>query len=184
MKLQKRITTKDVTVLSMYVAIMAIMSFVPYVGYWTIGTISITTIPFIIPISGYHKGIKGIMTTSITFAVTSYLAAIEFGNIIFLDPVVAIVPRLILGILIAIIYKLLGEYKVWKLILLTALTIILNTALVTAFIFISSLYYQDAFKGSFKFWLTLIYINFIVEFFVGVALATSTSRIFKQIKKA
>ena len=174
-------TIRQLTHLSAYVAIIFILSFVPYTGYITVGTISITTIPFIIAMATYHLGFRGAITTAFTFGITSYLVALQIGSVIFVDPVVSIVPRFLLGFVIYGIYKLLGKFKTWKYVLLVSSTVIMNTVLVTTFIFISSTYYNDSFKGSFYFWLTLIYINFIVEISVAIFISIVTSHFVKRI---
>ncbi len=92
------------------------------------------------------------------------------------DPVLLIVPRIILGFLIYSICKLLGKISLWKAILLTICTVILNTTLISAFVFIVSLY-NNIFDKGFYFWISLIYVNFLIELLISIILIINCYKI-------
>lgn len=109
--------TRWLVQLAMWTALTLILAFVPFLGYITIGPFSITTvhIPVIIgavmlgPVAGAFLGlvfgITSIIQATIQMPITAFMFSpfVPFGN--FNSVIVAIVPRVLVGIFAAYIYK-------------------------------------------------------------------------------
>ena len=167
---------------SIYISIIALMSFTPWIGYIKIGPIFFTTIPVILVIATYHLGFYGSLSSSISFGLFSYLTSISINPSPLSDPILLIPSRIILGLCVYFIYKMLGNIKLWKTIILTILTIVLNTILITLFVFLVSLY-NPIFDGTIYTWLSIIYLNFIVELIFGVILIINLYSLLYYLKK-
>ena len=180
--LKKSIDVRKITFAAVYVALITTLSFIPQVGYVRIGVIAFTTIPIFIAIATYHLGLLGVLSTSFTFGILAYIMSITLSPSPIADPVLMIVPRILLGLIIFGVYKLLGELSFWKLILLANLTVIFNTILFTVFLYIVSSYRGNFFSGSLYFWITLIYINFFAELGIAIGLGILLYPITRYLK--
>ena len=102
----------------MWTALTLILAFVPYLGYITIGPFSITTvhIPVIIgaimlgpeagAFLGLVFGITSIIQATLQMPLTAFMFSpfVPFGN--FYSVIIAIVPRVLVGLAAAYIYRL------------------------------------------------------------------------------
>ena len=109
--------TRYIVQLAMWTALTLILAFVPFLGYITIGPFSITTvhIPVIIgavmlgPAAGAFLGlvfgITSIIQATLQMPVTAFMFSpfVPFGN--FCSVIIAIVPRVLVGVAAAYIYK-------------------------------------------------------------------------------
>lgn len=182
--MKKQLTVYNVAYLSVYVALMIALTFIPYTGYITIGPVAITTIPVFISIATWHLGWLGGITTSLTFGIGSYLAALVFGGPLFINyPEIAIVPRFLLGIFISFTVQLLGKIKFWKVTLTSGLAVLGNTMFVTAWYFLMKEYRNADDLGTFKVWIYAIYVNFFVEFGVGLFIGIATYKLTVYLKQ-
>ncbi|AKA50148.1 hypothetical protein VO56_02785 [Mycoplasmopsis gallinacea] len=160
---------RKITYLSIYFAIVLLLSLVPNLGYISLGDISITFAPIIIIIGCYHLEKLG---ASIGFMIGlgSFIAALVFGRILFVFPDISIISRLLLGIIVYLIIKVLGKPKLWKTAIIGMATPLLNTFLVSAFILIHNEISDLNIGLTVKGWLTLIWINATAEFiFITIA---------------
>ncbi|MBR5473742.1 MAG: hypothetical protein IKU82_07125 [Clostridia bacterium] len=104
-------TTIRITLLAMFTAIIAAMTFTPYIGYITIPSmLSITTIHIIVVIAAIvmNNFIDGAIIGAV-WGITCLLYAMYNGTAdaaIFLDPKISIVPRILVGVLIVAFYRL------------------------------------------------------------------------------
>lgn len=162
--------SRDIAFLAMYVALFSILSFVPYTGFIKVNVISITTIPVFLSLASYHLKFKGSMISSISFGFFSYIASITINPSILADPVILIVPRIILGFTLYLILKSLGSINLWKFIFLSLMSVICNTILLSSFVFIVSTY-KDIYRESLRAWVLLIYINFLIEIAITITLS-------------
>lgn len=167
---------------------MIILTFVPYTGFMSIGIISFTIIPVVIAFATYHQKLAGAILTSILFGLGSFILAMAgiTHSILFTRPEIAILPRVILGLLVWAISLLLGTLKFWKFVLLTVCTVLLNTSLVTGFMFMTSLYdaqVRDVAKTLWL-WLALIWLNFTFEISVAVILSFGLFFVLKGLLKS
>ena len=107
---------KDLTLMGLLTAVLLVMSFTP-VGFLTIGPLASTLNMIPVAIGAVALGPKGGAILGAVFGITSFLQCIGIGGtspmgvILFeINPVLAFVqrflPRLIMGVLTAYIYKL------------------------------------------------------------------------------
>ena len=180
-----KISIQEIATLAIYLSVMLVLTFVPYTGYLNIGPIAITLLPVFISIATWHAGWKGGMVTSLAFGFGSYFKSLAgMGSPLFINfPELAIVPRILMGIAMGLIVKSLGEIKVWKTVLTGGLAVLLNTLFVTAWYFFMKFYRDQSDLKTFSVWMYLIYVNFLVELSVGIALGLVTSKLTKYLRK-
>ncbi|WP_406613799.1 hypothetical protein ACJA23_02765 [Mycoplasma corogypsi] len=176
-----KISVRNMAYLGLYVSIIMLLTFVPNTGYINIGPIAIALIFSVILVMTYHLGLLGIMVGCLTIGVLSYIGSLVFGAILFSLPDVAIVPRVLIFIPLALFYvfviKKTGP-KYWINFIFGALIAFSNTFFVSAYLqFRNSVTeYGTIHKivGDIKTWIILIWVNALVEFlaigFVGALL--------------
>ncbi len=94
---------KGIALLSLLVIAMAI---IPYTGYISYGGVNITTIHIVVAIASIVYGKKGAIATGTVWGIMSYVRAWIYADSsapIFLDPLVSIMPRVLLGIFVGIL---------------------------------------------------------------------------------
>lgn len=116
MKSIHRQTPKRLVLLSMFIAIIIVQSMVPFLGYVTIGVVSITLIQLTVAISAILLGNRaGLMTgfawglLSFTRSWTSPSSPLE--ALMFHNPFIAILPRILVGLLAGIAYNVVSKRK-------------------------------------------------------------------------
>ena len=113
--MNKNFKTKELTLMGLLTAVLLVMSFTP-IGYLTIGPLAITLNMIPVAIGAIALGPRGGAVLGAVFGITSFLQCIGIGGsspmgvILFeINPALAFVqrflPRLIMGILTAYIYK-------------------------------------------------------------------------------
>lgn len=114
--MNKNFKPKELTLMGLLTAVLLVMSFTP-IGFLTIGPLAITLNMIPVAIGAVALGPKGGAVLGAVFGITSFLQCIGIGGtspmgvILFeINPVLAFVqrflPRLIMGVLTAYIYKL------------------------------------------------------------------------------
>ena len=175
--------TKNIVNISIYFAIVFLLTFIPYTGYIRVFIFDFTTIPAIIGISIWHLGLKGAISTSLSFGIGSLITSYStLPNPIFEDPLVSVLPRLLMGISLFLIFFFIRSRKFWSFILLLTLCPILNTFFVSIFIFIAQTY-SSTFKGGFVYFISLIYINMIIEISIALIISLSTFSLANHLYK-
>ena len=140
------VVTKIVTY-AIIIAIIAVMSFVPQVGYITIGVnfISITTIHIAVLVIAWIFGWKEAVVAGLTFGVLSLTKAIAFPNTVgdpaFQNPLVSVLPRLMFGFLAGITFDLLRlvrrpSIRFWLDVIFSIVLTLLHTTMVLTMYFI------------------------------------------------
>jgi len=87
---------------AMFIAILAIFAFVPFLGFIQIGPISFTTIPIIVFVGAYIFGWKRGLIYGFMFGVFSLIKAFSFPGTIdyyFINPLISVLPRALFGLL-------------------------------------------------------------------------------------
>jgi uncharacterized membrane protein len=105
----------EMTFLAMFIAIIAVMSFVPWLGFITIGGVAITIIHIPVLIGAIFGGKKVGIILATTFGVFSMIRAFmtpDAFNVFFQNPLVSILPRFLFGVSIWYIYT--GLYRFLK----------------------------------------------------------------------
>ncbi len=92
---------KEMAYLAIFTSLIILMTFVPFIGYITIGIFSITTIPLVVITGTIILGLKGGIWLSLMFGVFSLIRATMPGTIadpMFLNPLISILPRILFGV--------------------------------------------------------------------------------------
>lgn len=99
---------RELTILAMFIAIVAVMGFVPGLGFITIAGVSQTIIHIPVLIGGVLLGKKNAVILGLAFGVVSFFRALtSVGfDFLFVFPWVSILPRLAFGFLIVPVYGL------------------------------------------------------------------------------
>lgn len=163
---------KKIAYCSIYIAIIATMSFVPFIGYISIGPVAITIIPIAVVIATLHMGFIGALTSSLAMGVCSLIASFVFGDPLqaFYWPDISVLPRFLMGMGVYLICRIIGKMNLWKASIVGILGAFLNTLFVTAFLFLHNEFHKINLPGDFIWWIYAIYINALVEISVtGVA---------------
>lgn len=98
---------REMTVTAMFTAIVAIMSFVPWLGFITVGGVAITLIHIPVLIGGIFGGKRVAIFLATAFGTFSMMRAFmtpDAFNVFFQNPLVAILPRFLFGVSIWYIY--------------------------------------------------------------------------------
>jgi uncharacterized membrane protein len=97
----------EMTTIAMFSAIIAIMSFVPWLGYITIGGVAVTLIHIPVLIGGIIGGRRVAITLATVFGVLSMIRSFitpDALNIFFQNPLVSVLPRILFGIALWYVY--------------------------------------------------------------------------------
>lgn len=179
----------QMTTLALLIALIGLMTFTPNFGYIQTGLFSITTIHIPVIIGSAILGPLGGLVLGLTWGITSYLYALTLGTIeamIFLNPMVSIVPRILVGLIISYSSLALKNVKMndWLRYALSAfIGTISNTILVLSAIFI----FESAGLISFNQALSTIYTivistNGLLELFSAVFLVPSVVTAIKKVR--
>lgn len=184
--------------LAMLSAIVIVMTFVPYVGYINYGALSITLIHIPVIIGACTLGIKGGGVLGSVWGISCIIKAIiappsVLDGIIFKNPVIALIPRVIAGIMAGLVFSLISkrtEKKSIAAILAALVACVSNTALVMGGIYL--LYGADYgtelgiasvnFGGLTNYILAAFGINAVLEIVVGITIAVPISAALRKIR--
>ena len=126
---------RDMAYYAVFVAIIAIMTFIPSLGYITLGGISITILHVIVLLSAFTMGKKGGLVAGITMGVLCMLKAwIMPGSIYdfpFRNPLCAVLPRAIFGFVAGLVADII--YAKAKNKIVSTSLIVAASVLLTAF---------------------------------------------------
>ena len=98
--MSNRKTILHIVTAAMFIALIAIFSFVPYLGFITIGPISFTTVHIIVLLGCMLLGWKHGIIYGFFFGLFSFFQALSTAgtvNYLFVNPFVSILPRIIFG---------------------------------------------------------------------------------------
>lgn len=101
---------KEQTLLGFFVALIIVMTFVPYTGFISIGSgIAITTLHIVLIIGAITLRVRGGLIIGIAFGLSSLarvylLTPSPFEFEIFSNPLVSVLPRIVAGVIISMIY--------------------------------------------------------------------------------
>ena len=98
--------TRVLVLLSLFSAIIILMSYLPYVGYISYGTISITTLHVPVIIGGILLGpINGLILGAV-WGLTGLIKAFmtpTLEGLLFMNPLISVVPRMIVGFTVGLL---------------------------------------------------------------------------------
>ena len=118
---------------ALFAALIVVMTFTPYLGYITVGVIEITTLHIIVILSATILGAKYGALIGGVWGLTCIIRAFQLGFIPFQNPMVSLVPRVIVGVVAGLVFYALSKTKLKKPISLGAsafLATLTNTVLV------------------------------------------------------
>lgn len=129
--------TKELTLNALFIAITVVMAVIPNLGMIHLGAVSITIMHIPVIIAGIILGMRSAVINSLAFGLSSmFISATRPTmplDVFFVNPLVSVIPRLLFGISVALIYKLLLKSKL-SFALRTAITAALSTLLHTVFV--------------------------------------------------
>ncbi len=94
---------------ALFAALIVVMTFTPYLGYITVGVIEITTLHIAVIFGACVLGPKYGAVLGAVWGATCIMRAFQFGIIPFQNPMVSLLPRLIVGLVAGLVFMLLSK---------------------------------------------------------------------------
>ncbi|HZJ77540.1 MAG TPA: ECF transporter S component [Clostridia bacterium] len=188
---QKTLIMAQIGVLS---ALITVMTFVPYVGYISYGGLSITLLHIPVIIGAIVMGPKWGSVLGGVWGVTCILKAVlapptPLEGIIFRNPIIALIPRILVGLVAGLLFKYFNKGLINTSISLgftAAFATAVNTALVMGGIY---LFYSEevgistiSFGGLTKFILAAFGMNAVLEIIICIILTIPICNALRKIK--
>lgn len=141
----------DLTLDGLFIAILAILTFVPYVGFIPLGFISITIIHIPVILGAIFLGWKSGILYGTAFGLVSLLKAatspVTIMDPYFVNPAISVLPRLLFGftagILALLVFKNIINKNIKRVLL--AVVAFLATAFHTLYVFIALVLFHPEF---------------------------------------
>lgn len=131
--------TKDLTLDALFMAITIVMALVPNLGMIHLGVVSVTIMHIPVIIAGLVLGMRGALINATAFGISSMvISAIRpVGplDVFFVNPLVSVLPRILFGLSIALIFNALSKTK-FNFIIKAGITAALSTLLHTIFVLV------------------------------------------------
>ena len=169
-------TVSKIAISAIIIAVMAILNFVPNVGYIRIipGAFEITTIHIFVIIFAWVFGWKAGLLAGISFGIFNFANAFIIGNPAFQHPIVSMVPRFLFGFITGIGFELLGLIKKPRLrfvlnIAFCGVATVIHTMLVLTFLYVA-FYSSEIFSTYMKMMFASMAINFPVEIAAAIVI--------------
>lgn len=107
---------KSMTIDAMFLAIMAIMTFIPSLGFISLGgLISFTIIHIVVLIGAAYRGYKKGFVYGLMFGILSLLKAatspVSILDPYFINPLISVLPRAIFGLVAGLLFDLVRKIK-------------------------------------------------------------------------
>ncbi len=99
---------------ALFSALIVAMTFTPYMGYITIGVIEITTLHIVVILGATILGAKYGALLGGIWGITCIVRAVQMGFIPFVNPVVSLFPRILVGLVAALVFIGLSKTKLPK----------------------------------------------------------------------
>lgn len=191
----------NLTLTAIFLAIIIVMSFTP-IGYLKVGTIEISLLAIPVAMGAALLGVGGGALLGLAFGITSLIQCFgmsAFGTALMginpaLTVILCIVPRVLVGIASALVYKVLKSKNIQGNI--TALASFLTAAVVNTVLFVglfiaffgntdfySGLETQFATTGVIAFFAAFVGVNGIVEAVASAAVGGALGGVIKRIEK-
>ena len=101
---------------ALFSALIVAMTFTPYMGYITVGIIEITTLHIVVIIGATILGAKYGAFLGGIWGITCIVRAVQMGFIPFVNPVVSLLPRILVGLVAALVFIGLSKTKLSKIV--------------------------------------------------------------------
>lgn len=99
---------------ALFAALIVVMTFTPYLGYITVGIIEITTLHIAVIFGACVLGAKYGAVLGGVWGATCIMRAFQFGIIPFQNPMVSLVPRIVVGLVAGLVFLGLSKTKCKK----------------------------------------------------------------------
>ena len=186
--MNRRQSIQRITRLGILMGLIILMTFIPNIGYIQTGLFSITTIHIPVLIGAALMGPIGGLVLGLTWGLTSYFYALTLGTIeamIFLNPMVSIVPRVLVGLIVSYTTMALDKVymkEVLKYGLVAGVGTLSNTVLVLSSIFIFASEGVLSFNQAFSTIITIIIsTNGLLELFAAVIIVPAVVKAIRKI---
>lgn len=131
----------QMTVISMFLAILIIQTFVPVLGYIPLGAIDITIVHITVILAAILFGPKTGLIIGTSWGLLSMIRSYvqpSITNVFFQNPVISVLPRLLVGLLSALLFSLVKEKlsERWAYSITALVGTLLNTVLVLGSIYL------------------------------------------------
>ncbi|AUJ31357.1 MAG: ECF transporter S component [Liquorilactobacillus nagelii] len=180
--------TKRLVILAFFTAIILVQNFVPLVGYIPLGPLNLTLIHITVIVAAFVLGpvdgaLVGGVWGTITFIRAFVWPTSPLATIVFVNPLIAILPRVMIGLVAGSIFKLLQpkvRHTMAAMIPAAILGSLTNTLLVLGQIFLfyqskSQMLYQIDTKALLPYLLAVIGTNGIPEAIAAAIIAPMIS---------
>lgn len=168
--------------LTLFASIIVIQILVPFLGYITLGMsiigIQISIIQFTVALAALLLGPKGGAILGGIWGLMSFVHAwtlnYSIGAIIFRNPVIAIIPRILVGLIIGILFKKIKKTNPASLALYGGLASFINTLFVTILIYLFTIFFHLPLhhENNLLWWIlsSLVGVNGIAEIITGIVI--------------
>ncbi len=168
--------TLEMNLIALFIAIIVAMAFIPQVGFIAYGGVAITTLHIPVIIGAIHGGRKFGIILGIAFGVFSLIVAYVMprgpGDFIFQNPVIAIVPRFLFGLVtfyIFIGFRKLVSPQTASIVLTFIFAALAHSVFTLSFMVLFADQIETTFGQLYQFLLGLVSVNGLLET-VGAAL--------------
>ncbi len=176
----------EITTIATFSALIFVMANVPWLGYIQIGVVSLTIIHIPVLIGGIFGGKKVSIALGLAFGVSSLIIALIRpvlpADYIFQNPLVSVLPRVLFGYFLYLIYEIFTKYISNKL-LAISLSFVISTIVHTVLVLIPFYIFffeSKTFTGIFDFIFLILASNGILEaILAGVVGAPIAYRLLK-----
>lgn len=189
--------TKDITVNAMLMAITAIMAVVPQLGMIDLGFTTVTIMHLPVIVAGIVLGMRSALLNGFVFGVCSLLIAatraVHPFSLLFINPLVSILPRLIFAMSVAWVMKWAQKVKFLSNFATSAVVAAVVSTLVHTFAVLTAAYFAIRFSGDaalasyptafIAFLLSFLVINVFFEVLVSVFIGVPASLAIRKVRR-
>lgn len=188
----KKVNMRSFVLASVFSAIIVLMTIIPYLGYITYGPVEITTLHIVVIMGAVFLGPKYGALLGGVWGITCVARAMIFAAAnpvfeIFINPLVSLVPRILVGFVAGLVFYILKNKTKLGSIFSAAVSAVAgtftNTLLVLSMMYIFSgmiTSYSDIFELFKSIWLTLIGINGLIELVAAIIIVPA---VYKSLEK-
>lgn len=181
---------QDMVLASIFIALIIMMTVVPFTGYITYGPVEITTLHIVVILGAVILGPKYGTALGAVWGITCFIRA--FTNplfIMFTNPLISILPRILVGFVAGIISKYLFKTKLPKSLgaIITAVAgTLTNTVLVLSAIYVFGgmiKSYAEFFEMFKTIYVTIIGTNGLIELIAAIIIIPVVYKVIEHIQK-
>lgn len=181
--------TQKLTFSAMFIAIILLMALVPWLGFITIGVVSITIIHIPVLIAALSfKDLKLAVIAGSTFGIMSWIIALTRPvtpvDLLFQNPLISVVPRILFAVIAFYLFILLSKFiknTFFAIGITAAIATLCHSVMV---LFLLYIFGQEMFPGTFMTLLLSVvfsngWIEMIIAFFITPPIVTALRKVAK-----